>query len=152
MKELTGSFKIKFNECSAKNRNDLIVLYQEKYEMYQDNINEELNTLENLISLIQIQRSEIFKDIDKFSNHCKYIWESILSNESNEYHKSLSEHINKFKDKLNSILKKLTEKMRSIVTSHKNNILSLMDSFEKEMNDIIYLGTGNNNSAHNVNK
>ena len=53
---------------------------------------------------------------------------------------------------MNSMIEKLLTKLRQVMTSHQNIILSLMESFEKEMNEIINFGIEKNNSNHYVKK
>ena len=53
---------------------------------------------------------------------------------------------------MNSMIEKLLTKLRQVMTSHQNIILSLMESFEKEMNEIINFRIEKNNSNHYVKK
>ena len=140
MKETTELSKVKFNESSGENIKDIISLFYKKCDLYQNIINKIFNEFEELISLIQTERCGILKDIDDISNSCNDIWISLLPNDSKEYQKNIGEPISKFRNEMNSMLEKLLTKLRQVMTSHQNIILSLMESFEKDMNEIINFG------------
>ena len=140
MKEATETSKAKLNECSSNNLKDIISLFRNKCALYQNIINTLLNEFENLISLVQTERCGILKDIDEISFSCNNIWMSLLPNDSNGYQKNIGEPISKFRDEMNSMLERLLKKLCNVMTSHQNIIYSLMESFEKEMNEIINFG------------
>ena len=51
---------------------------------------------------------------------------------------------------INSILKKYEKRLKLLMTSYQNNILSIMDSFEKEVTENIKFGNGKNIDNHNL--
>ena len=142
LKKTTKSLKIKFNKCSVKDRKDIISLFYKKYDLYKNIIDGRFNEFEDLISLIQTERCGILKDIDEISISCNNQWKSLLPNDSKEYQKNIGVPISKFRDEMNSMLKRLFEKISQEMTSHQNTLLSFLELFEEEMNEIINFRIG----------
>ena len=149
LKDISDSFKMRFNEHFIENREVLIPLVHDLYEMNLNNIDAQLNVLrEQMFSFLQTGSNDILKNIDELSTTCKEELKSFISFESKEYQTNINEPLIKFKDDMNSLLINLSKKIMNIFNSYQNDICSLMNSFENEMTEIIRFGNGKNIENH----
>ena len=149
LKDISELFKIRFNDHFIENREALIPLVHDLYEMNLNNIDAQLNVLrEQMLSFLQTGSYDILKNIDELSNTCKEELKSFVSIESKEYQINIKEPLIKFKDDMNSLLVNLSKKIMNIFNSYQNAIFSSMNSFENEMTEIIRFGNGKNIENH----
>ena len=150
LKATSESFKERFNEeYTNEIRANIIPIFHAQCEMMKNTFNEQYNLFkEERISKLQTASDNILKGIDEYYFTCEEELKSIISIEPAEYKKNIIELINKFKDEMNLFLVNLIKKMNYIFNSFQTNYLSMMNSFQHEINDYIRFGNGKRIENH----
>ena len=146
LEKSSETYKALINEEQAiENKENIIQVFHAQCELMKNVYNEQYNVIrEQRIPKLQADSDKILKSIDELAITYEDELKSFISIESKEYKINIIEPLAKFKDEMNSFLINLIKKIKNIMNSSRNTFLSMIVSFEYEMNDDIRFGNRKN--------
>ena len=146
LEKSSETYKALINEEHAiENKENIIQVFHAHCELMKNVYNEQYNVIrEQRIPKFQADSDKILQSIDELSITYEEALKSFISIESKEYKINIIEPLRKFKDEMNSFLIHLIKKIKNIMNSSRNTFLSMIVSFEYEMNDDIRFGNRKN--------
>ena len=146
LEKSSETYKARLNEESTnENREFIIQFFDVQCELIKNIYYKQLNTIrKERIPKIQEDSDTVLKNIDELYITYEEELNPFISIDSKEYKINIIEPLNKFKDEMNSFLTNFIKKIKNIMSSFQDTFLSMMVSFEHEMNDYIRFGSRKN--------
>ena len=143
-KDKSESFEQNFNS-QIENRDELNAQFLEEFTLMKNNIIEQINLAQDeIISQYSTECNEIAKDFDEISNEIMTGIKSIIPLTCEEYQKNFGDYLGKFGEEIRALLNNFAKNIKLFTTTFENALLSALDSFVKDIVEIIKFGNRKN--------